>query len=76
MNTSFGLRGVICERFGWTLDYLENKIPWMDVHLMMIDAPRFEPNSENDNEVDEKDKKINLSGKAESLNAFFNKYQS
>lgn len=52
MVSPMGLRGVICERFGWTYDYLLNGIPWIDVHMMMIDAPRFipaptPPNTEN-----------------------------
>lgn len=38
-----GLRGVICERFGWTMKYLLHGIPWIDVHTMMVDAPQYIP---------------------------------
>lgn len=44
MKSPRGIRGVICERFGWTLHYLENGIPWADVNEMMADAPMFIPN--------------------------------
>jgi len=43
MDSPMGLRGVICERFGWTYDYLLDGIPWMDVHTMMKDAPMYVP---------------------------------
>lgn len=43
MNSPWGIRGVICERFGWTKYHLEHEIPWLDVHYMMIDQPKYIP---------------------------------
>lgn len=46
----YGIRGVICERFGWTYDYLLHKIPWLDAYYMMIEAPQFIPFDDDENE--------------------------
>ena len=73
MNSLYGMRGVICERFGWTLDYLENKIPWLKVHYMMIDAPKFVP-AEKGADGKPINKKETPKTKADQLTAVLSKY--
>lgn len=41
MNSPWGQRGEICQHFGWTYDYLLRGIAWINVQLMMADAPRM-----------------------------------
>lgn len=50
MSSPWGQRGVIIKEFGWTYDYLLWGIPWINVQLMLDDAPRSV-----DNDPDEKD---------------------
>ncbi len=67
MKTPYGLRGVICERFGWTLHYLEHKIPWLDVHFMMIDAPQFIPSKNPEKSKEEESDKAKPKSKKGKL---------
>lgn len=48
LNSPHGRRGAICEHFGWTYDYLLHGIAWTTVQRMMIDAPSYDFNDENE----------------------------
>lgn len=48
LNSPHGRRGAICAHFGWTLDYLTNGIAWSIVQRMMIDAPSFDMDKEDE----------------------------
>lgn len=51
LNSPHGRRGAICSHFGWTYDYLVNGIAWGLVQRMMIDAPNYESEG-NDDEIE------------------------
>jgi hypothetical protein len=69
-RSPYGIRGAICERFGWTYDYLMNGIPWFDVHLMMLDAPFYQyDDKKGDNPTDQPDK-----SPPQKLNDYFNSF--
>lgn len=48
LNSPHGRRGAICAHYGWTLDYLTNGIAWSIVQRMMIDAPSFDMDKEDE----------------------------
>lgn len=41
-RSTYGRRASICEKFGWTIDYLTHRISWAYVVRMLIDLPHFE----------------------------------
>lgn len=40
LNSAWGNRGEICKNYGWTLDYLQWQISWVNVQMILADAPR------------------------------------
>lgn len=48
MNSPHGRRGAILAHFGWRMDYLLNGIAWSIVQRMMIDAPSFDIDNNNE----------------------------
>ncbi|HBG40089.1 MAG TPA: hypothetical protein DDW85_01580 [Porphyromonadaceae bacterium] len=48
MNSPWGYRGGILERFGWTYEYLLWGISWLNVRIMLDDATRSVDDEEND----------------------------
>lgn len=81
------MRGVILERFGWTMDYLLHGIPFLDVHYMMIDAPRYVPPPQKPptpevhksvpglGNPEPKEEVEKVPSKGDRLNSFLNKLQ-
>lgn len=41
-RSTFGRRASICEKFGWTIEYLTHQISWAYVVRLLIDLPHFE----------------------------------
>lgn len=59
MKSTYGTRASICAHFGWTLDYLENHIPWSKVIRLMADLPSYNyDDDENANTQTKKTVKI------------------
>ena len=52
MNSPHGRRGAICAHFGWTYDYLTRGIAWSIVQRMMVDAPGYDYNADNEETID------------------------
>ncbi|PDP62315.1 hypothetical protein CLI79_03465 [Porphyromonas gingivalis] len=48
LKSPYGRRGAICAHFGWTYDYLVNSIAWSVVQRMMIDAPNYDVEDEDE----------------------------
>lgn len=44
-RTTYGRRASICEKFGWTLDYLTHGISWTYLIRCLVDMPRYEHNN-------------------------------
>lgn len=40
LNSAWGNRGEICKNYGWTLDYLQWQISWVNVQMILADAAR------------------------------------
>ena len=53
LNSPHGRRGAICAHFGWTYDYLVNGIAWGLVQRMMIDAPSYDIEIDDEIELTE-----------------------
>lgn len=51
MRSPYGYRGAICEHFGWTYDYLLHGIAWSTVQKMMLDAPSYRSEKDDDSNV-------------------------
>jgi len=71
LNSPWGNRGELLRSFGWSYDYLLWGISWLNVSLMIADAPRTKelPKDEDGNEIDyENDPPANLSTKDEIKN--------
>lgn len=51
LNSPHGRRGAICAHFGWTYDYLLRGIAWGLVQRMMVDAPGYDYNADDDDTV-------------------------
>ena len=51
MNSPVGRRGAICERFGWTYDYLLHGIAWSIVERMVVDAPSYDYDDNDTTEI-------------------------
>lgn len=51
LNSPHGRRGAICAHFGWTYEYLMNGIAWSVVQKMMIDAPSYDLENDNEEEI-------------------------
>lgn len=45
-RSTYGHRAAICEKFGWTLDYLTHGVSWAYITRCLIDSPRYESNEE------------------------------
>lgn len=59
MKSTYGTRASICAHFSWTLDYLENRIPWSKVIRLMADLPSYDyDDEENTNTQTKKAVKI------------------
>ena len=54
LNSPWGNRGELLRNFGWTYEYLLWGISWLNVSLMIADAPRTKelPKDEFGNEID------------------------
>ncbi|VDH16103.1 Uncharacterised protein [Algoriella xinjiangensis] len=51
MKSTYGTRASICAHFSWTLDYLENQIPWSKVIRMMADLPSYDYDESTDTQT-------------------------
>ena len=51
LSSPHGRRGAICAHFGWTYDYLVNGIAWSLVQRMMLDAPSYDVDANDDEEI-------------------------
>ncbi|WP_312312137.1 hypothetical protein [Empedobacter brevis] len=54
MKSTYGTRASICAHFGWTLDYLENGIPWSKVIRLMADLPSYDYNDDENTKAQTK----------------------
>lgn len=43
-RSTYGRRAAICEKFGWTMEYLAHGISWAYVIRCLVDFPRYEYN--------------------------------
>ena len=41
---------MICERFGWSWEYLHREIPFNKVQKIMVDSPKYEKIDDNDDD--------------------------
>lgn len=55
MNSPWGYRGELLKQFGWTYDYLLWGISWLNVQMMIKDAPRTkeQPTDDEGRPIDE-----------------------
>ncbi|MDO4782986.1 MAG: hypothetical protein Q4A09_07220 [Capnocytophaga felis] len=51
LKSPHGRRGAICSHFGWTWHYLHEGIAWSLVQRMMIDAPSYETEDDENEDV-------------------------
>lgn len=48
MRSTLGRRASICKELGFTLDFVEHGISYAKLQMMLIDLPRTEKNSGNE----------------------------
>ncbi|WP_284464920.1 hypothetical protein [Chryseobacterium sp.] len=53
----YGLCGQLCHHFGWTLDYLLDEVDYAFLQRMLIDAPSYDYEKDEDGKKDSIDKK-------------------
>ena len=58
MKSTYGTRASICAHFSWTLDYLENQIPWSKVIRLMADLPSYDYDDDENKNTQTKAVKI------------------
>lgn len=47
MNSLWGLIAHIIEKTGWTWDYTINGISWINIRMMLADAPQYQSKSKH-----------------------------
>jgi len=57
MHSPWGLIGQLCEKNGWTLEYVLEKISWANVCMLSADRPRMVKRSEIVIRINKKDLK-------------------
>ncbi|KAA2223051.1 hypothetical protein [Chryseobacterium sediminis] len=50
----YGLCGQLCHHFGWTLDYLLEEVDYAFLQRMLIDAPSYDYDKDEDVKKDTK----------------------
>lgn len=70
MKSTYGTRASICAHFSWTLDYLENQIPWSKVIRLMADLPSYDYDDESANAQTKKAVKITEQNADDILKTF------
>ncbi|HAY3504273.1 TPA: hypothetical protein JRX02_002899 [Elizabethkingia anophelis] len=56
----YGNVGQICHHFGWTLDYLLWEVDWRIVQRMLIDAPDYDYDKDDEKKTNNNTKSIKL----------------
>lgn len=51
--STIGQRAALCEKFGWTWDYVNNEIPFNTLLKIMADSPIIEDIKDDDIELQE-----------------------
>ncbi len=46
-RSTYGRRAAICEKFGWTMDYLNHCISYAFIIRCLCDLPRYEYDKDN-----------------------------
>lgn len=55
MHSPWGIIGQMCEKHGWTLEYILEKVSLANIYLLMADKPRMVKRSEQIIKVHKKD---------------------
>ena len=51
MKSPYGRRGAICEYYHWTYDYLLHGIGWATLQKMIMDAPNYDYEKEDEKNI-------------------------
>lgn len=46
MHSPWGIVAMLAEKFGWTYRYILHEVAWVNIRMMLADAPHYVSDSE------------------------------